>query len=207
MTTSPSFRRRVVVMVKVPHPGRVKTRLGREIGMVVSAWWFRHQATRLFRRIQDPRWETILYVTPDREGLHSRVWPVGFRRIAQGQGDLGKRMEKLFSNLPPGPALIVGADIPGITRQHIARAFGVLGQNDAVFGPAPDGGYWLIGFRHGKSLPARAFSDVRWSGPYAMDDTIASLGHLRIAFTDTLADVDCADDLDRNKSDDGCHWP
>ena len=49
------IRRRLVVMLKEPRPGRVKTRLGREIGMVPAAWWFRHQVAALLRRIEDPR--------------------------------------------------------------------------------------------------------------------------------------------------------
>ena len=80
MTISPKYRRRLVVMIKEPRPGRVKTRLGREIGMTAAAWWFRHQTRRLLRRLQDPRWELILSVAPDREALQSRVWPAHLPR-------------------------------------------------------------------------------------------------------------------------------
>ena len=75
MTISPDFRRRprLVVMLKEPHPGRVKTRLGRGLGMVGAAWWFRHQTGGLLRRLQDPRWELMLAVSPDVEGMNSRV--------------------------------------------------------------------------------------------------------------------------------------
>ncbi len=59
------MRRRLVVMVKAPRPGRVKTRLGRQIGMVPAAWWMRHQTTRLLRRLRDPRWDIWLAVAPD----------------------------------------------------------------------------------------------------------------------------------------------
>ena len=52
-------------MVKEPRAGRVKTRLGRDIGMTGAAWWFRHQVSRLLREVQDPRWELILSVAPD----------------------------------------------------------------------------------------------------------------------------------------------
>jgi glycosyltransferase A (GT-A) superfamily protein (DUF2064 family) len=182
-------------MVKEPVPGRVKTRLGRGIGMVPAAWWFRHQTARLIRRLEDPRWELVLAVTPDRAGLESRVWPGHLPRLPQGPGDLGARMARLFRSLPPGPALIVGGDIPGVTPAHVARAFATLGRQDAVFGPAEDGGYWLIGFRRTASLPAGALAGVRWSTAQALSDSIATLPGLRIGQVARLRDVDTVADL------------
>ncbi|MCH2093935.1 MAG: TIGR04282 family arsenosugar biosynthesis glycosyltransferase [Rhodobacteraceae bacterium] len=182
-------------MVKEPQPGRVKTRLGRDIGMVAAAWWFRHQCTRLMRRLQDPRWELILAVSPDRAGLQSRVWPGHLPRIAQGNGDLGDRMGRLLNGLPPGPVCIIGADVPGIDRLHIARAFAALGSHDAVFGPAHDGGYWLIGMKRTARPPVTLFNDVRWSTQHALADTLRSVPGLRIAKIDPLGDVDTAADL------------
>ena len=130
----------LAVMLKEPHPGRVKTRLGREIGRVEAAWWFRHQTLSLLRRLDDPRWQLVLAVSPDGEGMASRIWPGHLPRLPQGRGDLGDRMGRVFRSLPPGPVLIVGGDIPGIAPAHIAHAFRALGRADAVFGPAPDGG-------------------------------------------------------------------
>lgn len=188
-------RQTLVVMVKEPRPGRVKTRLGRGIGMVAAAWWFRHQVARLLRRVEDPRWRLVLAVSPDRAGMDSRVWPAHLPRVAQGQGDLGDRMGRLLRTLPPGPVCIIGADIPGIGNAHIARAFAALGGHDAVIGPAPDGGYWLIGLRRTAAVPARLFHGVRWSSAHARSDTLAGLAGHRVALIDTLRDVDEARDL------------
>jgi rSAM/selenodomain-associated transferase 1 len=185
----------LVVMLKEPRPGRVKTRLGREIGRVPAAWWFRHQVTRLLRRIEDPRWHLMLAVSPDRAGMASRVWPGHLQRVAQGGGDLGARMGRLLRGLPPGPVCIVGADIPGLRRAHVARAFAALGAHEAVLGPAQDGGYWLIGLRRTAAVPSGLFRGVRWSTGHALGDTIASLGGLRVALCDRLSDVDTAADL------------
>ncbi|WP_204112388.1 TIGR04282 family arsenosugar biosynthesis glycosyltransferase [Shimia biformata] len=182
-------------MVKEPRPGRVKTRLGQDIGMTGAAWWFRQQTARLLRRITDPRWETILAVSPDVEGLHSRIWPPTLPRVPQGPGDLGGRMGRLLRGLPPGPTCIIGADIPGITPAHIARAFAALGNNDAVFGPATDGGYWLIGLKRTAPPPATLFDNVRWSTEHALTDTLATLPGRTIALIDTLDDVDTYQDL------------
>lgn len=188
-------RRRLVVMLKEPRPGRVKTRLSRGIGMVPAAWWFRHQTAALLRRLGDPRWQLILAVSPDRAGLASRIWPVHLPRVAQGPGDLGERMGRLLRGLPPGPVAIVGGDIPGLGKPHIARAFAALGDHEAVFGPAPDGGYWLVGMKRIAPPPATLFKGVRWSSPHALSDSMASLGKCRIALVDTLRDVDTAADL------------
>ena len=49
------IRPTLIVMVKEPRAGRVKTRLGKDIGLTAAAWWFRHQVKRLLRRIDDPR--------------------------------------------------------------------------------------------------------------------------------------------------------
>ncbi|CUH51393.1 hypothetical protein SAMN04488037_101278 [Shimia marina] len=194
MTISAKTRPNIVVMIKEPRPGRVKTRLGRDLGMIAAAWWFRHQSAQLLRRLEDPRWRLILAVAPDHRGLTSRAWPSHLPRVPQGQGDLGARMARQFKTLP-GPTCVIGADIPGITPSHIAQAFSALGDHDAVFGPAPDGGYWLVGLKHAPK--AGLFENVRWSTEHALADSRASLKDAKIATIATLADVDTVADLTR----------
>jgi rSAM/selenodomain-associated transferase 1 len=181
-------------MVKAPVAGRSKTRLGHEIGMVPAAWWARHQLARLARTLPDPRWQMVLAVAPDRAVASAALPPLA--RIPQGTGDLGDRMARVLRRFP-GPVLIVGADIPAITRAHIAAGFAALGSHDAVLGPAPDGGYWAIGLKLTRPLPPALFDGVRWSGPHAMADTVASLPGRRIGYLATLHDVDTAADLAR----------
>lgn len=184
-------------MVKQPNAGRVKTRLGRDIGMTAAAWWFRHQSKSLIRRLsRDPRWQTVLAVAPDNVGLISRVWPAEIPRWSQGSGDLGDRMGRIFKNAPRGPVVIIGADIPNITPSMINAAFDALGDHDAVIGPAFDGGYWLIGMKRGaKPVPASLFKNVRWSHDETLNDTVHSLGNGSVKYINTLADVDTVSDL------------
>ncbi|MBC6442997.1 MAG: glycosyltransferase [Rhodobacteraceae bacterium] len=182
-------------MVKVPRPGRVKTRLGRDIGHIRATWWFRWQVAGLLRRLRDPRWQVFLAVTPDAEGLTSGIWPQDLPRVAQGQGNLGTRMARVFRAAPPGPACIIGADIPGITRTHIARAFKELGEAEAVFGPSPDGGYWLVGLRHPHRLRANALDRIAWGTDTSLADTMDCLHPRTIRLIDTLRDVDTVLDL------------
>ncbi len=188
----PEHRPNLVVMIKEPRPGRVKTRLGRDLGMTAAAWWFRHQSAALLRRLDDPRWNLILAVAPDHKGLSSRVWPAHLPRVPQGTGNLGDRMARQL-RFHQGPTCIVGADIPGIQPSHIAQGFKALGDHDAVFGPAPDGGYWLVGLKH--TPKPGLFANVRWSTEHALADSCATLPDARIATVATLADVDTAADL------------
>ena len=189
------MRRTLVVMVKSARPGRVKTRLGHDIGMVPAAWWFRHQTRALLRRLADPRWRIVLAVSPDRDVL-ARHWPPHLTRRAQGGGDLGRRMLAQLAAAPRGHVCLIGADLPDLRRQHIARAFAVLGGHDLVFGPALDGGFWLIGA--GMLRPARgALDGVRWSSEHALADSLTALRRHRVALTDRLADVDTVADLAR----------
>lgn len=189
------MQRTLIVMVKEPRPGRVKTRLAREIGSVAAAWWFRHQCARLLRRLRDPRWRIMLAVSPDRDGMASRCWPEDLARLPQGSGDLGDRMARAMRAAPPGPVCVIGADIPGITRPAIWRAFRALGGAEVVFGPAEDGGYWLVGVRNARQVPQRLFEGVRWSSEHALADTEYSVAGCRIARIDKLSDVDTLADL------------
>lgn len=191
------MRLSLVIFVKEPRPGRVKTRLAAGIGTVAAAWWFRHQSARLIRALAgDRRWLTVLAVSPDREGMASRVWPAGLARRPQGPGDLGARMARALRAMPPGPVLIVGADIPALRPAHVAEGFRLLGRHEAVLGPARDGGYWMIGLRRGgRASPAGLLGGVRWSTPHALADTVASLAPLDVGLGPVLADVDDAADL------------
>ena len=134
-------------MAKAPVAGAAKTRLAREIGAAAATRFARQATAALLQRVaRDPRWQTILAVSPD-AAVASRCWPRGIARMGQGRGDLGRRMQRIMQRMPPGPVVIVGTDVPGITPALIAAAFRRLGRHDAVFGPAADGGYWLVGMR------------------------------------------------------------
>ena len=101
-------------------------------------------------------------------------------------------MQRILDRAPPGPVVIIGTDIPGIRRAHIAEAFRVLGRRAHVFGPATDGGYWLVGSRRRPHTPQGLFTRVRWSSEHALADTLANLDGRSVGFVATLSDVDDA---------------
>jgi rSAM/selenodomain-associated transferase 1 len=182
-------RRWLIVMAKEPRCGAVKTRLARDIGAVAATRFYRHTLANISARLaRDPRWRMLLAVSPDM-AVGSPVWPCGTTLIPQGSGDLGARMQRVFDWLPPGPAIIVGTDIPEITAEKIAAAFCLLQRHDAVFGPAHDGGYWLAGLKRSPGV-RRIFDHVRWSSAHTLTDTLANLKGACVALTQPLSDVD-----------------
>lgn len=180
------------MMVKAPVAGGVKTRLAHEIGAAEAIRFYRAQMNTAIRRLsRDSRWRFVLSIAPD-IAAHAPVWG-RVRRMRQGKGNLGDRMQRAFDAQPPGPVAIIGSDIPAIRAHHIEKAFKCLGEADAVIGPANDGGYWLIGLKRRPHLP-RPFADVRWSTSHAFADTLVGLKGYSIAECDILDDIDIADD-------------
>lgn len=185
----------VVVMARAPRLGAVKRRLAKDVGDMAAWRFYRHGLSAVLRRLgRTRRWRCWLAVTPDR--AVSSGWPPPWRAVAQGPGDLGARMGRLLRTLPPGPVVIVGSDIPDVRPAHIATAFACLGTSDWVFGPAADGGYWLIGARR---RPARRdpFAGVRWSSSDALADTRANVRGASVAELEELQDVDTGADWRR----------
>jgi rSAM/selenodomain-associated transferase 1 len=192
--------RHLVIFARAPQVGRVKRRLARGIGATAAAHFYRAILARQIRLLsKDGRWIVWLFVTPD-TALDHPAWrsAPGVRTRRQGQGDLGQRMKLPFRLLPPGPVVLIGSDIPAISPVHIARAFRLLGRHDLVFGPASDGGFWLVGARRSRPLPRSLFAHVRWSTQHALADTQRSIPPgSSVALADTLDDVDDAEDLHR----------
>jgi rSAM/selenodomain-associated transferase 1 len=190
------LHRHLVVFARFPRLGIGKRRLAKDVGELEAYRFQQATLAALLRRVgQDRRWTTWLAVTPDR----SKPWPARIRIHPQGPGDLGRRMAAVVRRLPPGPIVIVGSDIPGISAAMIARAFHMLGSRDAVFGPSPDGGYWLVGVRRRPRVIV-PFARVRWSSQHALNDTLANLNGASVGFVNTLEDVDDGPALMRHRS-------
>jgi uncharacterized protein len=197
------FAPTLIIMAKRPRAGLVKQRLGQSIGDVAAIRLYRTcLAHTVLRLASSTRWRTLLAITPDAD-VAAPFWPpaAGSRRVRllpQGEGDLGKRMQRIFHRLSPGPAIIVGSDVPAIRCIHIAKAFQLLGRASAVFGPAQDGGYWLVGLRRTPRVLS-PFARVRWSSPHTLTDTLANCKRRRVAFAAKLSDIDTAKDYRRSR--------
>lgn len=185
--------RHLVIMAKQPMAGQVESRLAKDIGNIGAAGFYRTLMTTTMTRLsRDERWKTFAAVTPDR-AVFSHNWPEGINVFGQGSGDLGARLQSIFNVMPPGPpsgpVIIIGTDIPFITRTDIARAFKLLGPNDVILGGAGDGGYWLVGAKRSPRVP-EIFGNIRWSGKHALADTLENCRGLKVGFTVERFDVD-----------------
>ncbi|NOG71659.1 TIGR04282 family arsenosugar biosynthesis glycosyltransferase [Roseicella sp. DB1501] len=178
----------LILFARAPRHGTVKRRLAREVGALAALRFHRGELQRLVRALgRDRRWRCELAVTPDRAR-----WPAGLRAglpcHPQGRGDLGQRMGRALAR--HRRAVLVGCDIPELGPADIAAAFRALGRARAVFGPAEDGGYWLVGF--GPRRPPAPFAGVRWSSEHALADTLRNCGGHPVALLRRLRDVDDA---------------
>ena len=188
------MRRELVLFVRAPALGRGKRRLAREIGDLAAVRFERGMIALLARRLgRDRRWRMRLAVSPDRAVATARPHGARIPGEPQGGGDLGERMRRALGRSRGRPVVLIGGDIPGIAARHIAEAYRLLGRHDIVFGPAADGGFWLVGLPPRRVMLA-LFGAVRWSSPSALADTLSALPkRLSVGFAARLEDVDDAE--------------
>ncbi|MBR0684202.1 DUF2064 domain-containing protein [Roseomonas eburnea] len=186
-------RRVFILFARAPRLGAVKRRLAAGIGARGALRFHRATLAAAARAMgRDRRWRTLVSVTPPGARADwERLLPRGIARVAQPRGDLGQRMDRAMRPFPC--VLLAGSDIPGLRAADIAAGFAALGRADAVFGPAEDGGYWLVGMAPRR--PARPFAGVRWSTEHALSDTLRNFRGRRVALLRRLRDVDTAEDL------------
>ena len=188
------MRDTVIVFARAPRLGTVKRRLARDIGDRAALRFHLATLTSLLRELlRCRRFDVVLAVTPDRAQFRLPVW---VRRIGQGHGDLGRRMSRALGRFGRGRVALVGCDIPDATAIDLSIAFRRLGSADAVFGPADDGGYWLIAL--GPRRPADLFAASRWSTEHALADTLRQFRNHRVGFVRHLCDVDTLVDWRRH---------
>jgi uncharacterized protein len=194
----------LAIFAKAPIPGYAKTRLISVLGAEGAADL---QALLVRRTVQTALASSLrpitLWCAPDTTHELFAALHKGHEIDihAQVEGDLGTRMLAAFEQLTRrGPALLIGTDCPAISAEHLDRCASALREGmDAVFIPAEDGGYVLIGLRRPHR---RLFEDVAFGTEAVMRQTrerVSELG-LRAFEADALWDVDTSDDFQRAKS-------
>ncbi len=194
-------RVRVAVLAKAPLAGLAKTRLAPALGAAGAARLQRRLTRIALRSALDAGLGPVtLWCAPDAGHRFFRALrrSAGTACLAQPQGDLGARMHAAFArHCAGGPTLLTGTDCPALSATHLRRAArALLDGADAVFHPAEDGGYVLVGLARPQ---AALFEDVDWSTDRVMAQTrqrAAALG-LAVRELETLWDVDLPADLPR----------
>jgi rSAM/selenodomain-associated transferase 1 len=186
------MRDTVIVFARAPRLGTVKRRLAKDIGDRAALRFHTATLTALLRDLKAcRRFDVVLAITPDRAPVRL---PVQVRLIGQGHGDLGRRMTHALSRYRR--VALMGCDIPQANAADVRTAFRRLGTADAVFGPASDGGYWLIAL--GPRRPADLFGASRWSTEHALADTLKQFRNHRVGSIRCLSDVDTEADYQRH---------
>ena len=200
---SATCSRQLIVMARWPAPGRCKRRLASSLGAAAAA---RIQARLTCHTLAVARQlgielgiELVLAV----EGLAPRAArrlgdQLGVGRIVlQGGGGLGVRMQRQFQRAATEGArrvVLIGSDLPQLERADLASAFAALDHQEAVLGPACDGGYWLIGLR--RPEPA-LMEGIAWGSEQVLEQTLAALARrgLEPALLPWRSDLDRGEDL------------
>ncbi|GAB2634621.1 TIGR04282 family arsenosugar biosynthesis glycosyltransferase [Belliella aquatica] len=195
-------KKALIVFQKNPVLGKVKTRvaatLGEEKALEIYMQLLQHTYS-MINRLQNI--DTFIYFSEELEsGIdNSFLDNVQFR--VQNGFDLGSRMKNAFEQVLGegyGKAVVIGTDCPGITTAIIHEAFEKLALADVVFGPAMDGGYYLLGL---KTMDINLFDEMTWSHQNVLSDSIKRLNLEEQTFTllEMLSDIDNEADWEKYK--------
>jgi len=197
--TAFSGARVLIVFVKAPRIGEVKTRLAKKIGAEAARAAYCRLAEALFHNLSTLN-EVQLRVSPDNALDEVRHWQRDTWTVRpQGTGNLGHRLEAGFAEVfrqGAKRAVVIGSDCPSIQAIDIERSWAELEACDVVLGPARDGGYWLIGL----SEPQPAlFQKIPWSTDGVLKETLlrATDCGLKVVVLQQRSDVDTEADWSR----------
>ena len=186
----------LIIFVRHPELGKVKTRLAREVG--------NETALAIYKDLLIHTREIATAVPVDRfvfyeDRVHNGdVWPEsGFDKLAQEGKTLGHRMFHSFSVVFEKGyerVVIIGSDCLQLTPEIILNAFATIKTKDSVLGPATDGGYYLLGMRR---LIAEAFKEKTWSSSTVLQNTLSDLerASVSVGLLPELSDIDTYSDL------------
>lgn len=183
--------RTLLIFIKNPVAGRVKTRLAAEVGD--------EEALRIYHALLAHTQRLTLATTARRLLFYSDQidesdsWPSALyeKHLQQGD-DLGERMRRAFElafDEGAEQVVIIGSDCPGLEPPLLEEAFYQLQRHDFVIGPATDGGYYLLGMRR---YQPSVFDDINWSSAGVLDDTLDRIAVLKADhyLLPPLSDVD-----------------
>lgn len=190
----------LIVFLKEPVPGQVKTRLAAVLGAEAAAALYAVMVDHALAALRGP-WQVLLFGAPaeaaPRLGARHGV-PVQ----AQAEGDLGVRMAAAFdAAFAAGAtrAVIVGTDCLSLHAMDVEEAFEALAGHDVAIAPAQDGGYVMLGLRAPTPV---LFAGVEWSTPRVMVQTLERVARAGLTFQrlPQHGDVDTLDDLRRDRA-------
>lgn len=188
----------LIIFTRNPELGKVKTRLAKTIGEEKALEVYKHLLLHTMNETQFLACDKFLFY--DTSITKNDIWPetIYQKKIQSGE-DLGGKMQQAFEllfSLGHKNCLIVGSDLCDLKKEIIEEAFQKLQENDAVIGPAEDGGYYLLGL---KKLNSALFKNKAWGTSSVLADTLNDLNSQSVYILETLNDIDTFEDLKRSK--------
>lgn len=190
------MKRTLAIFAKTPVPGKVKTRLSPPLSLHQAAELYSCMLLDTIARTRSLGIDIVIFYEGDREFFRAAAPEATL--IHQQDGGLGIRLEHAFDALAElgyGPRVVIGTDGPDLPLHYMEKAFQLLDEGtEAVFGPAEDGGYYLVAL---KGAYGAVFRDIPWSGEQVLDKTLqqAEASGLSVSLLPHWFDVDSYQDL------------
>lgn len=195
-----TFMLHILLFLKAPRAGFVKTRLAQQIGQDRALATYKALVERQISALKDEGRTEIHYTPADALPEFTSWLDESAIYYPQCEGGLGSRLSNAVADAfkrGASSVICIGGDCPNLNRSHIEHTSELLSQNsDLVIGPSEDGGYYLIGMNR---LHPELFVDIPWSQPDTLKATIKKAEDLdlRTSLLETLYDVDEASELNR----------
>jgi len=205
----------VIIFLKYPEPGKVKTRLAKDIGNEKSCEIYKLLAEGIIKNVAQNNLKTydghIFFTPADKENeiknwlksIIDNEWAFHIQYSPQKGNTLGERMSNAFQQTLQRKdckrCIIIGTDCPEIDATLIESVFEILKEKDIVIGPCKDGGYYLLGM---SGFVPDLFVDIDWSTDQVFIQTMEKVqkNNLSCSILKILTDIDTQEDLYRYKS-------
>lgn len=189
----------IIVFMRNPELGKVKTRLAKTVGEV--------SALRIYTFLLEHTEKIIRNITSDKAVYYSvkvrkdDIWDddIYLKYLQKGE-NIGDRMHNAFQNAfnkNYEKVVIVGSDLYDLKEKHLQEAFQKLNKRDVVIGPAQDGGYYLLGMN---TLHSEAFKNKKWGTSSVFNDTLKDLHKNKVHQLEELNDIDTYQDMKNNST-------
>ncbi|MCO6501019.1 MAG: TIGR04282 family arsenosugar biosynthesis glycosyltransferase [Vicingus serpentipes] len=193
----------LIVFIKNIRLGKVKTRLAKSIGDENAFQVYKHLVEITEKVTEEINTEKRIYFS---DVIIEEKWPKTAKFVQKG-ADLGQKMQNsVQKGLDDGfeKIILIGSDLPDISPQIIQQGFNALNKNSVVFGPATDGGYYLIGLTQPHHF---IFEDKPWSKPNLLETTLSELQEKNIPYSllEELNDIDTVEDLRKSSLNEVFH--
>ena len=184
----------IMVFVKNPELGRVKTRLAKSIGDQAALETYKILSKHTSKIISEIDSDQLIFYSDKIQD--NDVWTAtNCKKQIQTKGDLGQKMLAAFQygfSLGYQKILIIGSDLYSLRLKHIESAFEQLENYDVVIGPALDGGYYLLGLNF---IIPKIFKQKQWSTSSVLKETLSDLKEFNVNLLEPLNDIDTYEDL------------